>query len=772
MALETGSYVNDLVVTNPTNSDAKHQGDDHLRLIKTALKNALAGFPGHVLLTGAEAAGATVNDYVLTITPAPAAYTTSSLILFKATHTNTGAVTLKVNLLAALDLKSVSGTALVANDIVTDGWYVAVYNGTNCRLISITKNYVDQLAFATALPAQISDGVTRVLNSLNGVASWVASGISSVSSTVTTDTTLTSASAGYQFVQMATMGKSLTLPDATTMSVGGPKFIVDNTQGSYPCGIRNSAGTLLMAVAAGGEAYVSIKSIATAAGVWSITGTNLEPGLITIDNTFSSTYSSTVLAPFVALDDNKSIHFLALASGFAAVAVDKITGAVGTPVTVSAVASMVPRTAFKITSTTAIVFYSSTTGTLISVVISLSGATTLAIGTPSSTLTATGVGVEDFSGVPKIAQLDSTHYLVSWATATGAGNTSVAAFEVTSGTTVTLGSTVNIIAANNVINSTTTYALTATTALVLYKSGAGAPYANNAVVISVSGTTCTVNTPAALTNVQGSGTGAPGSCVLSATKALVYDNNNTTDVSVCAVTVSGASVSAGTAYTVESAITLSSSNIYINDSATRYNPHLFPLSSSAALLWYFSNSGVSRAVIISESGGTITAGAIIYRSISIAGAGSHGAGIILPQGTSSFISLRDSGVADAWMRIASAHKISGTTITQGNSCVVEGLPPKNQIEGNFQWARTQSGVYAVVGTNSNSCGGIGIPIFKTNGDAIEYRGVIAKPCNATSLAHNIIPVIGERLVILFASAGTTVASSTFQLRLITVEIAA
>lgn len=42
MGLETGSFVNDLVVTNPTTGDPKSQGDDHLRLLKTLLK---ATFP-------------------------------------------------------------------------------------------------------------------------------------------------------------------------------------------------------------------------------------------------------------------------------------------------------------------------------------------------------------------------------------------------------------------------------------------------------------------------------------------------------------------------------------------------------------------------------------------------------------------------------------------------------------------------------------------------------------------------------------------------------
>jgi hypothetical protein len=39
MSLETGTYVQDLVQTNPPGTDKKKQGDDHLRLIKDVLKN-------------------------------------------------------------------------------------------------------------------------------------------------------------------------------------------------------------------------------------------------------------------------------------------------------------------------------------------------------------------------------------------------------------------------------------------------------------------------------------------------------------------------------------------------------------------------------------------------------------------------------------------------------------------------------------------------------------------------------------------------------------
>jgi hypothetical protein len=38
MALESVTYVADLVVTNPTSGDPKSQGDDHLRNVKVAVK--------------------------------------------------------------------------------------------------------------------------------------------------------------------------------------------------------------------------------------------------------------------------------------------------------------------------------------------------------------------------------------------------------------------------------------------------------------------------------------------------------------------------------------------------------------------------------------------------------------------------------------------------------------------------------------------------------------------------------------------------------------
>lgn len=80
MALETGTYISDLVTTNPAASDAKSQGDDHLRLLKSTLKATFPNVTGAVTVTQAEinsvTAKAPLNSPALTGTPtAPTAVT-------------------------------------------------------------------------------------------------------------------------------------------------------------------------------------------------------------------------------------------------------------------------------------------------------------------------------------------------------------------------------------------------------------------------------------------------------------------------------------------------------------------------------------------------------------------------------------------------------------------------------------------------------------------------------------------------------------------------
>lgn len=54
MALETATYISDLVSSNPTSSDGLSQGDDHLRLLKSTLKATFPNISGVVTPTQAE----------------------------------------------------------------------------------------------------------------------------------------------------------------------------------------------------------------------------------------------------------------------------------------------------------------------------------------------------------------------------------------------------------------------------------------------------------------------------------------------------------------------------------------------------------------------------------------------------------------------------------------------------------------------------------------------------------------------------------------------
>src|SRR5512139_605977 len=64
MGLETATYINGLVSTNPTATDNKSEGDDHIRLLKSTIQ---ATFPS---ITGAVTATHTELNYVDGVTSA------------------------------------------------------------------------------------------------------------------------------------------------------------------------------------------------------------------------------------------------------------------------------------------------------------------------------------------------------------------------------------------------------------------------------------------------------------------------------------------------------------------------------------------------------------------------------------------------------------------------------------------------------------------------------------------------------------------------------
>jgi hypothetical protein len=64
MALESATYLNQLVATNPTGTDQKAQGDDHIRILKAVLQTTFPNLTGAVTPTQVEL------NYVASVTGA------------------------------------------------------------------------------------------------------------------------------------------------------------------------------------------------------------------------------------------------------------------------------------------------------------------------------------------------------------------------------------------------------------------------------------------------------------------------------------------------------------------------------------------------------------------------------------------------------------------------------------------------------------------------------------------------------------------------------
>lgn len=171
MSLEVAIYIGDLIKANPTPSDQKSLGDDHLRMLKSVLLACFAGFAGPILTTATDAG--TTNSYVLNPANAVPAYVTNMVVVLRPANSSTSTVpTVNISSLGTKIIKAVDGSALLSGDLAAGQTYMMIYDGTAFRLTQITKNYADQLSFATSLPAQPGGNVQYELTTTNSAASW------------------------------------------------------------------------------------------------------------------------------------------------------------------------------------------------------------------------------------------------------------------------------------------------------------------------------------------------------------------------------------------------------------------------------------------------------------------------------------------------------------------------------------------------------------------------------------------------------------------------
>ena len=146
MALETGTVINDLVITNPGAGDQKSQGDDHLRLLKTTIKNSFPGFSGPVIAAGVST-GST-NAYVLS-TPL-ISYSTNTVVIWSPSSSNNGNSTININGLGVANINRQDGSILQLGDLIAGQYVAMVYTGYDFRIIGVTKAYIDNVSFSSA----------------------------------------------------------------------------------------------------------------------------------------------------------------------------------------------------------------------------------------------------------------------------------------------------------------------------------------------------------------------------------------------------------------------------------------------------------------------------------------------------------------------------------------------------------------------------------------------------------------------------------------------
>ena len=156
MALESATYIDGLVTTNPTGADAKSTADDHLRLIKSTVK---ATFPN---ITGAVNPTHTELNFVDGVTSAIQTQIDSKAPIASPTFTGTPAAptaTLGTN---STQLASTAFVAsAIANVNAQTATVVAVVSGTSQAAVAGSHYILTNVAATTVtLPAAPSSGDT------------------------------------------------------------------------------------------------------------------------------------------------------------------------------------------------------------------------------------------------------------------------------------------------------------------------------------------------------------------------------------------------------------------------------------------------------------------------------------------------------------------------------------------------------------------------------------------------------------------------------------
>jgi hypothetical protein len=140
MALETGTFISDLVATNPPSNDPKSEGDNHIRLIKSTVKNTFPNVDGAVTASPGELNildGATLDTAELNVLDGVTASTAEINLLDGVTST-TDEIN-SIHLKANIDSPTLTGTPRAPTGAAgSGGTQIATHDYVNSTILNVS----------------------------------------------------------------------------------------------------------------------------------------------------------------------------------------------------------------------------------------------------------------------------------------------------------------------------------------------------------------------------------------------------------------------------------------------------------------------------------------------------------------------------------------------------------------------------------------------------------------------------------------------------------
>lgn len=220
------------------------------------------------------------NAYVVTLSPAPSAYTDGMIVCFRATNPNTGASTINVNGLGVVNLTNNNGTSLTNGEILggTGNPLICIYNSSSGNFYLINNAF---------FPALISPSASSTVNGRGGGSTNSPAGHSlawGVSSSVQGGSSDYSFSFGSSVVIGATVNTStycFGFGNSINLNTSG---FVNNGSYCFAFGNGITMGALNYSYAFGQTVTVNNS------GSWVIGDSNASPNQDSASNQFNATF--------------------------------------------------------------------------------------------------------------------------------------------------------------------------------------------------------------------------------------------------------------------------------------------------------------------------------------------------------------------------------------------------------------------------------------------------------------------------------------------------